>query len=287
MEDAELYGGFEFEDADATQYADGSGGAAWGQAASGYSGYDAAASGTAGGTATSAQTAGSGGGSGAQSGGVAAADGSASASTDAATLAAAVDGPALAGLAVDDEEDDTGVHIFVEEAEDDGAARDTVEAVRGGRYMRVRRTKGTRTGAGPDGAAGPRVPRSSVFEEIGEAVPERVVLPDDEAVTIFEVPLYVYQSRPWDIVGTDVSAMRNVGNERATRCTNLDSPLSILAGERLLQLRNGRCSVDQIRLAAAPHPQRALDRAGGTKSSSGRAAGDRRDIGRKQQCLRE
>lgn len=100
-------------------------------------------------------------------------------------------------------EDDSGVNIFVEEAEDDGIGRQ-VEAVKGGRYMRVRRTRTAGAEGGGGGGSRPKGPRVSIFEELGEPIPDNVVLPDEEAVTIFDVPLYVYSSRPWEVSSADV-----------------------------------------------------------------------------------
>lgn len=94
-----------------------------------------------------------------------------------------------------------GVNIFVDEVEEE--VSHALEQVRASRYARVRIGKKDKTKK--------EAPTRSVFEEINEAVPEAINLPPEDKLSIFDVPLVAYMSRPWEIVGADVSDYFNFG----------------------------------------------------------------------------
>lgn len=115
-------------------------------------------------------------------------------------------GAANAGL--EGEEDDTEVIIQNESA---GKLTFAAKQVPGARYNRIERIHlptGTRS-------SDPGFERS-VFEELEIPIPDDIALPHPEAITVFDVPLNSYRSRPWDAPGADINEYFNYGLNSAT-----------------------------------------------------------------------
>ena len=87
------------------------------------------------------------------------------------------------------------------------------ENVAGGRYVRFVRSGG---GAGGVTATATPIGGRSIFEELNASVPENVALPAPEAITIFDVPLNFFRSRPWDEPGVDRDAYFNYALDSRT-----------------------------------------------------------------------
>jgi hypothetical protein len=118
-------------------------------------------------------------------------------------------------------EEDDGVRIVVDDAGEEEGGGVAVDAGGGGgpvtslygkaaSYHRVRRS-GVPYGGKAGYTARPRAPTKSVFEELGEPIPDETALPNAEHITLFEVPLDAFKSRPWELPTVDAADYFNYG----------------------------------------------------------------------------
>lgn len=108
----------------------------------------------------------------------------------------------------DGEEDDVEVII-----QDEGGGRLTFAAkqVAGARYNRIERIHlPTATRSGDSGF------ERSIFEELDIPIPDDIALPHPDQLTVFDVPLSSYRSKPWDLPGANISDWFNYGLNSAT-----------------------------------------------------------------------
>jgi hypothetical protein len=95
------------------------------------------------------------------------------------------------------------------------------------------------------GGGGRRHGGRSVFEEINEPVPQQFSLPPDNALTIFDIPLLAYQSRPWETPNINVSQYFNFGldpvkwAQYADRQVRIRSELKVLKELKTIGSRGG------------------------------------------------
>lgn len=109
---------------------------------------------------------------------------------------------------IDGEEDDVEVII---QNEGGGKLTFAAKQVPGARYNRIERIHLPTNARGSD----PGFERS-VFEELDIPIPDDIALPHPEQITLFDVPLSSYRSKPWDLPGANISDWFNFGLNSAT-----------------------------------------------------------------------